>query len=436
MTQREHPAAGRPRRLLPKPGGRQTAGDQPDATNTFRPGEAALFSVLAGLTTANAYYAQPLLDRMATELNASTAGVSMLVTTGQIGTALGLLFIVPAADLVRRRALLTLLFLGNAVALGLSAVATGPAMLALLAVFIGVGAVAIPIITAYAAVRTTDQTRGRALGVIMGGVLFGILLSRTVASLIAALAGWRAVYVVAAVTMLAATVAIRMAVTEAGNRLDISYPAQLRAVLTQFREHPILRTRCLLGACVMATFTAFWTSVAFLLAGPPFEYGQVGIGIFALSGVAGALMASAGGRYIDRYRYWRWESTGVSLVVLAASFGMLALGGHSIVWLVAGALVMDAAIQAVHVTNQSVVYEVDQRARARLASGYMMSFAIGGVLGSFCSAQAYAHWGWSGACWVGVGFSVVALLGWSLGSGSERAAQDRIRRESGTVVHS
>jgi predicted MFS family arabinose efflux permease len=394
-----------------------------------------LFSVLAGLTTANAYYAQPLLDRMATELNASTASISMLVTTGQIGTAVGLMFVVPAADLVRRRALLTCLFLANAVALGLSATAGGPVMLSVLAVFIGIGAVAIPIITAYAAIRTTDETRGRAIGVIMGGVLFGILLSRTVASLIAAVAGWRLVYVVAAVAMLGATVAIRMAVTEAGERLGISYPAQLRAVLTQFREHAILRTRCLLGACVMAAFTAFWTSVAFLLAGPPFEYGQVGIGLFALSGVAGALMASAGGRYIDRYRYWRWQSTGVSLVLLAGSFWLLALGGSNILLLVAGALLMDAAIQAVHVTNQSVVYEVDQRARARLASGYMTSFAIGGVLGSFCSAQAYEIWGWSGACVVGAVFSLVALLGWGLGSGSERAAQHRIRQESCTVVH-
>jgi predicted MFS family arabinose efflux permease len=387
-----------------------------------------LFSVLAGLTTANAYYVQPLLDRIATELDASSAGVSMIVTTGQIGTAAGLLFVVPAADLVPRRALLTWLFLANAVALGLSVVANGAAMLAILAVFIGIGAVAIPIITAYAAARTTDETRGRALGVIMGGVLFGILLSRTVASLIAAVGGWRAVYVVAAVLMAAATVVIRMVITETAGRLDISYPAQLKAVLTQFRRHPILRTRCLLGACVMATFTAFWTSVAFLLAGPPFFYGQVGIGVFALSGVAGALMASAGGRYIDRYRYWRWQSTGVALAVLAVSFGMLALGSASILWLVAGALVMDAAIQAVHVTNQSVVYEVDQQARARLASGYMTSFAVGGVLGSFCSAQAYETWGWNGACAVGAAFSVVALLGWGFASGDERAVQQRIRQ--------
>jgi predicted MFS family arabinose efflux permease len=373
-----------------------------------------LFSVLAGLTTANAYYVQPLLDRVAAELHSSSAGVSMIVTTGQVGTAVGLVLVVPAADLVPRRRLLTWLFVGNAGALGLSALATGVAVLALLAVVIGVGAVAVPIITAYAAARTTDETRGRALGVIMGGVLFGILLSRTVAGLIAAAGGWRAVFVVAAVLMALAVMAVRLAVTETADRLTISYPAQLRAVVTQFRDHAVLRTRCLLGACVMATFTAFWTSVAFLLAGPPFHYGQVGIGVFALSGVAGALIASAGGRYLDRYRHRRWQTSGVALGLLLVSFGLLALGRSSIGWLVAGALVMDAAIQAVHVTNQSVIYEVDQHARSRLASGYMTCFAVGGVAGSFCSAQAFQAYGWYGACAVGAAFSVVALLGWAV----------------------
>ncbi|WP_432106332.1 MFS transporter [Streptomyces sp. AA1529] len=149
----------------------------------------------------------------------------------------------------------------------------------------------------------------------------------------------------------------------------------------------------------------------------------MGIGVFALSGVAGALMTSSGGRFIDRFRHRRWQSTGVGLVVLGLSFGVLAVGRTQIVWLVVGAVIMDAAIQAVHVTNQSVVYEVNPAARARIASGYMTSFALGGAAGAALSAQAYDHCGWCGACWVGVGFSAAALLAWLLGGGPERAAQ-------------
>jgi predicted MFS family arabinose efflux permease len=387
-----------------------------------------LLAVVCGITTANAYYAQPLLDRMAHDLNASSSAVSLLVTTGQIGVACGLLFVVPAADIMRRQFLLTALFALDTLALAGSALAPNVLVLDLLAVLIGVGAVAIPILTAYAAGLADDATRGRALGVIMGGVLFGILLSRTVASLIAAAAGgWRTVYAVAAVAMAVVTVAVPRIVRDGSRPLRMAYGAQVLSVLTQFRDHPVLRSRCFLGACVMGAFTAFWTSVAFLLTAPPFSYSQIGIGVFALSGVAGALMTSGGGRLIDRYRHWRWQSSGVCLAVLALSFALLMLGGTSILWLVAGAVVMDAAIQAVHVTNQSVVYELNDDARSRLASGYMISFALGGAVGSACSAEAYHRWGWDGSCWVGVALAAAGLLAWAFGSGAERARQQQLR---------
>ncbi|MEV5516508.1 MFS transporter [Streptomyces flaveolus] len=386
-----------------------------------------LLAVVCGITTANAYYAQPLLDRMAHDLNASSSAVSLLVTTGQIGVACGLLFVVPAADIMRRQFLLTALFALDTLALAGSALAPNVLVLDLLAVLIGVGAVAIPILTAYAAGLADDATRGRALGVIMGGVLFGILLSRTVASLIAAAGGWRTVYAVAAVAMAVVTVAVPRIVRDGSRPLRIPYGAQVLSVLTQFRDQPVLRSRCFLGACVMGAFTAFWTSVAFLLTAPPFSYSQIGIGVFALSGVAGALMTSGGGRLIDRYRHWRWQSSGVCLAVLALSFALLMLGGTSILWLVAGAVVMDAAIQAVHVTNQSVVYELNDDARSRLASGYMISFALGGAVGSACSAEAYHRWGWDGSCWVGVALAAAGLLAWAFGSGAERARQQQLR---------
>ena len=393
-----------------------------------------LLAVICGVTTANAYYAQPLLDMIANDLHATTSGVSLIITMGQIGNALGLVFIVPAADIKNRRAILTALFAANTLALGGSVFAPNASVLCALAFVIGIGAVAIPTLSAYAAALASDDSRGRALGTIMGGVLFGILLSRTVSSLIAAVGGWRSVYVVAAVIMAMATLTIQAIIGSAQPALRSSYGSHLVSVVTQFREHAILRERCAIGACVMATFTAFWTSVAFLLARPPFSYSQIEIGVFALSGVAGALMASFGGKYIDRYRYLRWQSSGVALLLLTGSFGIMALGKTNIGWLVLGAVVMDAAIQAVHVTNQSVIYEVDQRARARLASGYMTCFAIGGAAGATASAQAYVTWGWYGSCCVGAVFGCVALVVWLWGSGSERVSQNRIRSSMETSI--
>src|SRR5690606_32040352 len=188
---------------------------------------AVVFAVICGLTTANAYYAQPLLDLIADGLRASSAETSLIVTLGQIGNGVGLLFVVPAADIVPRRTLLTGLYAANTLALAGSAAAPGIGVLAALALVIGLCAVAIPIITAYVASLADDTTRGRALGVVMGGVLFGILLSRTVASLIASVGGWRAVYVVAAVLMAGATLAVRNLTVGAPVPVRSSYAAQL-----------------------------------------------------------------------------------------------------------------------------------------------------------------------------------------------------------------
>lgn len=47
----------------------------------------------------------------------------------------------------------------------------------------------------------------------------------------------------------------------------------------------------LVGATAFGCFSVLWTSVAFLLAGPPYHYGNAAIGLFGLAGLAGALVA-------------------------------------------------------------------------------------------------------------------------------------------------
>ena len=64
-----------------------------------------IFAVAAGLSVANIYYAQPLLDSMAKSFGISPASVGLVVTLTQIGYALGLIFIVPLGDLINRRRL-------------------------------------------------------------------------------------------------------------------------------------------------------------------------------------------------------------------------------------------------------------------------------------------------------------------------------------------
>lgn len=56
-----------------------------------------------GLTVANLYYSQPLLDLIAGSFHVSQGAATVVVTLTQIGYAAGLLFLLPLGDLVENR---------------------------------------------------------------------------------------------------------------------------------------------------------------------------------------------------------------------------------------------------------------------------------------------------------------------------------------------
>ena len=269
----------------------------------------------------------------------------------------------------------------------------------------------------YAATLASDDERGKVIGTLMGGLLIGILLSRTFAGVVAALAGWRAVYAIAAAAMALTAITLGRALPDHGRQLSISYRAQLRGVLDVARAEPSLRWRSLIAACGFGSFACFWTTVTFLLASPQYGFSQLEIGLFALVGAAGALTAMVGGRVVDARPGLRWPASGAALTLLALSYIPIGLGGAHLGWaslalLVVGVLVMDACVQGSHVINQSVIYDLLPEARSRLTTVYVTTMFAGGALGSFAGAQAYQSWGWTGATLTAAAFPVAGLLCW------------------------
>jgi predicted MFS family arabinose efflux permease len=401
----EHPPRGRP------PGGSAPGAGE------LRPGLVRLMAVTCAVTVANLYYAQPLLDSIAGSLHASQGSASLLVTAGQAGYAVGLLFIVPAGDIMRRRPLLTGLLAICSVTMAGCALAPTLPVLGLAAALAGVTSVVVQMLVPYAATLAGDAERGKVIGTLMGGLLIGILVSRTFAGVIAGLAGWRAVYAAAAVMMAVTTAALRGALPGHGPQLSISYAAQLRGVLGVARAEPALRWRSLMAASGYGSFACFWTTVTFLLAGPRYGFSQLQIGLFALVGAAGAAMAMVSGRVLDARPGLRWPVTGALLALLAASYALIGLGGArlggwSLALLVTGVLVMDACVQGSHVTNQAVIYDLLPQARSRLTTVYVTTMFAGGAAGSAAGAQAYARWGWTGATLAAAAFPVAGLACW------------------------
>ncbi|GGS37363.1 MFS transporter [Actinokineospora fastidiosa] len=375
-------------------------------------GMVTLFAVAAGMAVANIYYAQPLLTAIAREFGVGSGAASQLVTVTTAGYALGLVLVVPLADMRDRRRLVVTLLGIVAVLQALSAAAPTLWALTVLSGLMSVPAVVAPIMVAFAATLAAPEQRGRATGTVMSGVLVGVLLARAGGGLVADWAGsWRAVHLTAAALMVGLAVVLHRRLPDAPVGERTRYRALLRSVATIVREEPVLRLRCVYGFLGFAGFSAFWASSAFLLGGPPHDMGEALIGAFGLLGVVGAIAARTAGRFVDRGR--EKATTGVLLALVLASWGVMAVdGGHWLPALVIGAIALDLGVQGVQVTNLSVIYRLRPQARARVTMAYTGTYFLGGALGSAASGIAYAAGGWPAVCLTGAVLAAAALGVW------------------------
>ncbi|MDW5444308.1 MFS transporter [Polaromonas sp. SM01] len=373
-----------------------------------------LFAVACGLSVANVYYAQPLLDAIAHDFGISYGAVGMVITATQVGCALALLLVVPLGDLVnRRRLVLVQLWL---LALALVVVGMAASRMVLLAGMIGMGLLGTAMtqgLLAFAATLAAPAERGRVVGAAQGGVVIGLLLARTMAGALADLAGWRAVYFVSgALTLLMIAVLSRMLPRQALPTAHLSYLQLLRSMLTLLVQERVLRIRGVIAMLIFASFSVFWTALVLPLRSPPYSLSHTLIGSFGLVGAVGALAASRAGHLADR-GLGQW-TTGGALLLMLAAWLPISFTPQSLWVLVVGIVLLDLAGQAVHVTNQSMILSVRPEAHSRLVGCYMMFYAVGSGAGSIASTSMYALAGWTGVCLLGAAINATALIFWAL----------------------
>ncbi|WP_336669011.1 MFS transporter [Enterobacter asburiae] len=379
-------------------------------TQGLSPALILLMSVATGLAVASNYYAQPLLDTIARAFNLSASSAGFIVTAAQLGYAAGLLFLVPLGDMFERRMLIVSMTLLAAGGMLITASSQSLTMMIIGTALTGLFSVVAQILVPLAATLASPEKRGKVVGTIMSGLLLGILLARTVAGLLASLGGWRTVYWVASVLMVIMALALWRGLPKVKQENHLNYPQLLASVFSLFTQDKLLRTRALLGCFTFANFSILWTSMAFLLASPPFNYSEGVIGLFGLAGAAGALGARPAGGLADKGKSHLTTSAG--LVLLLLSWAAIWYGHISVLALIVGILVLDLTVQGVHITNQTVIYRVKPEARNRLTAGYMTSYFIGGAAGSLISASAWQHAGWSGVCAIGAIVATLNLLVW------------------------
>lgn len=411
----------------PRTNEHRTEADTGTPTTQLRRGLLLLMSVSAGLSVAGNYFAQPLLDVISRDLALGDSLAGLVVTVAQVGYGLGLLLLVPLGDLVERRRLAVVLSALTAVFLLVTATATSGAQLLVGTALTGLASVGAQVVVPFAATLAAPEERGRTVGTVMTGLLLGILLARTAAGLLADAGGWRTVYWVNACLMALMAVLLHRKLPVLRTPAGLGYGRLLGSTLKLLASEPVLRRRSALGALAFAVFSVFWTAVAFLLSGPGYGWSESAIGLLGLAGAAGSLTASLVGRLADRGLVH--HATGAAAVLLLLSWALLAPvgagGAAGIALLLAGVLLLDMAVQALHVGNQNVIYALGPEIRNRMNSVYMTLYFAGGALGSATASVLWARWGWGGVCAAGALLSAALVAVWA----GDRAARTRaIRR--------
>nr|WP_312152742.1 MFS transporter [Atlantibacter hermannii] len=371
-----------------------------------------LFSLTCALAVANVYSAQPLLASMAESLNVLPGSMGAVITATQTGYAVGLIFLVPLGDRINRKMLVIVQLMLSVLALTAAALAANFTMLLGAMLLVGLMAVVAQLMVAWAATLAAPEQRGKVVGSVTSGIVLGILFARFVSGAIADLAGWRAVYLTAACLLLLISLTLARvmpATTIATARM--SYLSLLLSVFRLFITEPQLRKRGILALLIFAAFSMLWTSMVMPLSAMSLSHTQTGM--FGLAGVAGALAASRGGLWADRGIGQR--ATGLALALLTLSWLPVGLLEIALGWLVLGIIMLDFAVQTVHVINQSLIIAARPDAASRLVGAYMCFYSLGSALGAIAATQLYALWGWHAVCYAGALVSACAFLFW-LGS--------------------
>lgn len=366
-----------------------------------------IMTIATGLIVANLYYNQPLLEDITRTFHTTKAKAGQVSMLTQIGYAVGMFFLAPLADMVKRKRLMVIVFAFMVLSLIITATAQSINLLILASFLLGVSSMIPQLLVPMAAHLANPAERGKKIGVIMSGLLIGILLSRTFSGIIGEYFGWRAVFYIATGLMLVMWIVIGLFLPEVEPDYKGTYKSLMASLVDLFKQEPKLRLAALRGALCFACFSAFWTTIVFLLK-QNFNLGSDVAGEFGLVGAFGAIAAGLMGRLSDKMD--AYKLSGITLALILVSFVIFYFSGHSIIGLIVGVIILDMGVQATHISNQSIIFALHAGARNRINTIYMVSYFIGGSVGTFIATQLWKNYQWNGVCITGGIISIVTLV--------------------------
>ena len=367
-----------------------------------------MMAVMAGFTVANLYYNQPLLNMICQETGISHVQANFITVITQIGYALGLLFIVPLADMVSARRIVVLGMLAAAVSAVVIVIANDVRIVWGASLTLGMSSIMPQLFIPMATLYSRPENKVRNMGYVASGIMTGIVSARAISGYIGEWWGWRSMFfIVAAMMLLGLIVTLRM-MPQVSISFHGTYRQLMHTVGRIFVSHPRIRLYSLRPAMSFACMMCIWSCMAFHVAQPPFYAGSHAVGMLSLCGIAGALGASVVGKYVPQVGILPM-SVGGSLSQLVAwliswQFGYTYLG------LIVTIILADIGAQCLQIANQSGCLKQLPEATNRVNTIFMTIFFIGGSLGTFCSGLGWSIAGWTGVCTAGCCFACASLI--------------------------
>ncbi|WP_445430458.1 MFS transporter [Chryseobacterium indoltheticum] len=365
-------------------------------------------SIISGLVVANNYYNQPLLGLIAKDFSVSESAAGKISVLTQLGYAFGLLLIVPLGDKFLRKKLILIDLVLVFGALLWMTFATELWMLYAASLLIGTTSVIPQLFVPIAAELSLEKDKAANIGLVVSGLLLGILLSRFVGGIVGELWGWRSMFGIAAGLMLLVWVFVHKMLPELQPNFRGTYFELMNSVLQLAKTQPVLQLASFRGAMAFGSMCALFTTLVFHMERPPFEVGASVVGSFGLAGAVGALAAAKVGSLQNKMSINRIIL--YALLILIGSWGFTYFAGNTYWGLIIGVILIDLGVQSSHIMNQTNYFLLKTNAVNRLNTVYMVSYFIGGSLGTFFASLAWQYAQWEGVCLVGITMGLLALI--------------------------
>lgn len=364
-------------------------------------------AVIAGLTVANCYYNQPLLEMIRHDMGVSQHEANLITVVTQIGYALGLCFLIPMGDLYSRRRIIVINMSVAAVMAIFIAFSQRVWIVWGASLLLGACSVIPQFFIPIAGQYSEKKNKGRNMGIVLSGLLTGILASRVVSGYVGEWLGWREMFIIAALIMIVCLILTLKIMPQIDSNYVGTYRGLMKSVFHIVASNAHIRLYAIRAAFSFGSMMAIWSCLAFRLAQAPFFSGSEMVGTLGMCGIAGALAASGLGKLVNQWGIRKLSLYGACLQLVAWTTAYLF--GDTYMGLIVAIILVDIGLQCLQLSNQSGCIQEMPEASNRANTIFMTTYFIGGSFGTYCAGLAWTHEGWMGVCAVGAVLAAISL---------------------------